>query len=115
MLEVVLDKRLDMQGFALYIRDRDFNSREMMYASNILMDEVPAGIIPPEVGILTFEAVQKLMNDLWNAGMRPDSALIEPRNVDHLEKEIDWLRGTFTAMLAKTLYPVLENDKSTSI
>ena len=117
MLEVLLDRRIEMNGFALYIRDRNYMTGKNAYATEVVMDNVKSGIIPPHVAVLSYETIQRIMNDLWVAGIRPDEGLVEPRNLEHLEKEIDWLRSTFTAMLAKTLfgqYKEIENAESLS-
>lgn len=51
---------------------------------------------------LSDDTAQVLIDQLWIAGLRPSGKLIEPRNLDHMEGEVSWLRDVADHLMKRT-------------
>lgn len=101
-LKLHLVRNLPMCQWDLYIVGRTHPlSRERLVALPIEFEEQEGlhQVIP--CASLNDEEVQSIMNELWTDGVRPDKGIMEPRNSEHMDKEIEWMRGVIDYLIYK--------------
>jgi len=93
---IIIDRNLAWGGeLQLYYAERvTGDPQQTFYAKPIEMGTLPKGyVVPGPMMQLDDNASQQLMDQLWLMGVRPRPGLRDPLNTEHLDGEIDWLRG----------------------
>ncbi len=94
---VVVRSNFDL-NLEIHCRQRigpDLSQGQYAVAKTVIFEKQDAGgcmVHEPMIRVDRGDA-ESLMDELWIAGIRPSKRIIEPQNTDHMNGEIDWLRG----------------------
>jgi hypothetical protein len=110
---VYIEKSIPGQCWYVYLQGRNVVKESRFNAESINWKPIESSAIAMEpLFTLNDDEIQKLMNELWSAGVRPSDSLRDPINSKHLIDEIEYLRGLHKVGFATILeLAQIENER----
>lgn len=100
MNRAALQRDLMCQGFELLLGRRQYDALETVSAVEMEYTE-PGKMVPRTPLVLTPDACQSLIDDLWNAGLRPTNDKGQAGEIEFLRSQVE--RATVFAFGANKL------------
>jgi hypothetical protein len=81
-----------MRGVRLYVTQRDPRTGDVSTVRPLVVEKVPDGEMIPTAACITYEAADRLIDQLWKEGFRPTDIKDDSGQIEAMKEHIKDLR-----------------------